>query len=242
MNGGMTCAVMCGSLACAVAILAGLSGADSDFMPQVVRGEGGLAVAFGDARDVISRALVHKADSFFHGGVDAKHGHRHAGADPWAWINAHVRAPDVHRHLEGRESVEMMPWFWAAVRADPHNVDAWTSAAYAADRMMKDRALAMRIIAEARANNPDSIEVALMEARMVYDGGKGDVVEAEMLFERAKALGERKCGGRLSELSEREADAYRAVVDYLSWVRGSRGSPLQPSKEIILPADSFPAR
>ena len=31
-----------------------------------------------------------------------------------------------------------MPWLWAAVSADPRNVDAWTTAWYAARSIMKD--------------------------------------------------------------------------------------------------------
>ena len=54
-------------------------------------------------------------------------GHESHGPDPWRWIDAGIRAPEVHRHLDGERSVELMPWFWAAARADPHNVEAWGS-------------------------------------------------------------------------------------------------------------------
>ena len=53
-----------------VVVLASQVSRFGDAMPQVVKGEGALAVAFGDARETISRAFVHKADSYFHGGVD----------------------------------------------------------------------------------------------------------------------------------------------------------------------------
>ena len=117
----------------------------------------------------------------------------------------------------------MLPWFWAAVRADPHNVDAWTTAAYAAGSMMKDRALALRVIGEAKAKNPDSLEVALAEARMVYDAGKGDVAAAERLLESARAVGKKLCGGQLAALSSHDAETYCVVLDYLSKICEGRG-------------------
>ena len=209
-------------------------------LPQVVKGGDTLSVAFADAKETISAAMVHKADSYFHGGIDMDchaahdhdHGHDHdedhhdheesaeeTGFDLWRWINLHVRAPEHHVHLDGEKSVEMMPWFWAAVRADPHNVDAWTTAMYVANNMLKDKALARRVIEEAKAKNPYSLEIAFAEARFVYDGGKGDAAAAKRILGNALELGNRKCGGRLSELSERDAETCRRMQEYLSGIR-----------------------
>ena len=210
-------------------------------LPQVSKGGGALSVAFADARETISLAMLHKADSYFHGGVDVEchgrheHGHeghchcshegghgasREGGFDPWRWINDRVRAPERHVHLDGERAVELMPWFWAAVRADPHNIDAWTTAAYAAERMMKDRPLARRVLQEAKERNPESLEIAVAEARLAYDAGKGDVAGAIRLFEEAKALARRKCGGELSRLSGEDARACGQIDLYLSRLRG----------------------
>ena len=228
-------------------------------LPQVVQGDDALSVAFGDAKSTISAAMVHKADSYFHGGIDMEckehhdhhddhdhdhhddhchhddHDHDHSPNppitqsstfDPWLWINQQVRAPEKHVHLEGAKSVELMPWFWASVKADPHNIDAWTTAWYTANTMLKDRALARRILDEAKAKNPDSLEIAWTEARFVYQGGKGDVAAAARLLEEARRLGKRKCGGRLSELAPQEAEAFCDILGYLSKIlydRGERG-------------------
>ena len=228
-------------------VVAALASMSAGRMPQVVRGDGALAVAFGDARETISHALVHKADSYFHGGIDVDchehHDHsahpadlaeattekppRHR-ADPWRWINSHVRAPEQHVHLEGRKSVELMPWFWAAVKADPHNVDAWTTALYVANNMLKDKALARRVIDEARTKNPYSLEIAFAEARFVYDGGKGSAAAAERILKRALELGKRKCNGRLSELSERDAETCRRIQEYLDGIRKARAGGGRP--------------
>ena len=54
-------------------------------MPQVVSGDDALSVAFGDAKSTISAAMVHKADSYFHGGIDMEcaeaHDHHHDEPD-----------------------------------------------------------------------------------------------------------------------------------------------------------------
>ena len=215
-----------------------LSRVDGGRLPQVATGGDALSVAFADAKVMIGAAMMKKADSYFHGGIDiecheckghghddCEHHHDHASSchDPWRWINVHVRAPEKHVHLDDERAVEMMPWFWAAVRADPHNVDAWTTAAYAADRMMKDRALAFRVLGEAKAKNPDSLEVARAEARMAYDAGKGNVAEAERLLQEARATGKRLCGGDLSRLSSHDAETYCEILDYLSKIIEERG-------------------
>ena len=188
-------------------------------MPQVVRGDGALAVAFGDARETISHALVHKADSYFHGGIDmeCKHLEEHGGHedrhgrqdhveethgifDPWRWINSHVRAPERHIHLDGGKSVELLPWFWAAVRADPHNVDAWTTAWYVAAHVMKDDLLALRIAEDGWRRNPGSIEIACALGRTYRAKNTFDRGKSKAMFEEAVRLGRAK--GRLSEREE----------------------------------------
>ena len=116
-----------------------------------------------------------------------------------------------------------MPWFWASVKADPHNIDAWTTAWYTANTMLKDRALARRILDEAKAKNPDSLEIAWTEARFMYQGGKGDVAAAARLLEEARRMGKRKCGGRLSELAPPEAEAFCNILGYLSKILSDRG-------------------
>ena len=241
MSGAARAFVFCALLPAALGVVvSAVSLMPAGRLPQVAKGGDVLSVAFADARETIGLAMLRKADSYFHGGVDVDcheghgcarchgcrgHGAAHGcGFDPWRWVNSHVRAPERHMHLDDGRAVEMMPWFWAAVRADPHNADAWTTAAYAADRMMKDRPLARRIIREAREKNPESLEIAVAEARMAYDGGKGDVAEARRLFEAARALAMGKCGGRPSELSEADAEMYRQIDVYLTKMRGEAGS------------------
>ena len=235
---------------CGVALvwcLVGFCDRDVERMPQVVKGEGALAVAFGDARETISQAFVHKADSYFHGGIDMEcdhlaghvhadhdddheaghdgHDHdeaEHGSFDPWRWINSHVRAPDVHRHLGGSETIELMPWFWASVKADPHNIEAWTTTWYIANNMMRDKDLALRVVAEGLEKNPDDPELLICRGRTIYDNGRGEfaaareaflaaVASASRMLQHGGSAGERILAARnfaqayLDEMAKREA-------------------------------------
>ncbi len=236
----MTCAV----ILAAFLLPAHREIAGEDSLPQVVRGDGVLAVAFGDAREVFGRAMVQKADSYFHGGIDIdchvaheghdehhhhgidcdcdecrheheEHGH-HESCDPWAWINAHVRAPQVHRHLEGEKSVEIIPWLWASVTADPHNIESWTTAAYVAGDLMKDGALALRILKEGEERNPKSVRLRFYEGRARYDRGNGDVKAALSAFETARDLALLQ---GLPSLSEEELQAYHFSTNFIAQIQ-----------------------
>ncbi|HUV06054.1 MAG TPA: hypothetical protein VMX94_13275 [Armatimonadota bacterium] len=39
-------------------------------------------------------------------------------------------APKVHRHVQGEEEKELLPWFIAAVRLNPQHIDAWRDGSY----------------------------------------------------------------------------------------------------------------
>ena len=227
----------------------GRNGRSPERLPQLVRGDDALSVAFGGAKETISLAMVHKADSYFHGGVDMEctldHDHdedcdhdHHEGCDhdhhspnpgtqtpqhpntsfpdPWAWINRHIRAPEVERHLEGEKAVELMPWLWASVRANPHNIDAWTTAWYTANKMIKDSKLALRIATDGLEKNPDSLELLLCLGRTYYNQGQGDLEAAKLYFGLVKERALERCGNNPADLSEADSWMYKFALNYLS--------------------------
>ena len=108
-----------------------------------------------------------------------------------------------------------MPWLWASVRSNPHNIDAWTTAIFVATDAMKNRVLARRILDEARAKNPQSIELAYTEAHFIYDGGKGDLAAAKAAFVSARDMALRLCDGNPENLSETDRWHYRFVLNFL---------------------------
>ena len=207
-------------------------------MPQALAGGDFLSVLLGDAKKDISGAMVREADSYFHGGVDvdchhlhdhhdhadhghgpeARHGHqaeeerdREEGAfDPWRWINAHVRAPEIDRHLDGGKAVEMMPWFWVAIKSDPHNVEAWSTAWYTASHMMKDAELALRIAEEGWRLNPTSMDMACVLGRSCRAEGTRDLEKSEEMFRMVV-----KMADGAQDLAENDRQAFFSAVGYL---------------------------
>lgn len=192
-----------------------------------------LSVVFGDARSVLSSALYHKADSYFHGGIDMDGGHdcvfhgekghshethHHEGNrdlveadakksfDPWKWINTRIRAPQIERHLEGKKAGELVPILWASVKADPKNVEAWTTAWYIGAIVMNDVALGDRILAEGLSKNPDSAELRFFQARAIYNGGKGDRVRAQIMMLQVQELLLKRCAHDETRLSAEDAE------------------------------------
>ena len=196
--------VLLGSLVLLAGLCVALGRMPAEELPQRVSGDDALSVAFGGAKEAIGQAMFRKADSYFHGGIDCDCSHdenhdedscescvlqsNNSFPDPWRWINDRVRAPDVHTHLDGEKAVELIPWLWASVKANPRNAEVWTSAMYVAEKMLKDDALVRRILDEAKAKNPGSAEIAFAEGKFLYKQGKGDVPAAKAAFERAKAL------------------------------------------------------
>ena len=217
-------------------------------LPQVVSGGDFLSVLLGDAKADLSHAMIHEADSYFHGGIDMEchelkgHGHengevahdhdahehgdnRHCGQcdhhscevlvekrfDPWRWINSHIRAPEIERHLEGTKAVEMMPWFWMAVKSDPHNEEAWSTAWYVAAHMMKDDMLAFKIAEEGWRLNPESVELACVLGRAYRAPKTADLGMSEAMFEDALKNGRRK-----AKMTEKEGSSFCEALGYLS--------------------------
>ena len=176
------------------------------------RSEGGtaLARAHGHGHDDDGDDDEHEHE---HG-----HGAAHAAPDPWRWIDRGIRAPDVHRHLDDAHAVELLPWFWLAARADPHDIEAWTSAWYAATHMIRDDALALRIALEGRDRNPDSIAMATVVGRAFLAEGVRDAEKSTAAFRGAVALARAR-----DALSEDDSMAFFDAVAQLASAAAERG-------------------
>lgn len=202
-------------------------------MPQALAGGDFLSVLLGDAKKDISGAMLREADSYFHGGVDMDchhlhehHDHDHAhhdhhpeeehdlvetAFDPWRWINAHIRAPEIDRHLDGGKTVEMMPWFWVAIKSDPHNVEAWSTAWYTASHMMKDDALALRIAVEGQRLNPESFEMTCVLGRAYRAETTRNLGKSEEMFRTVV-----KMAVETRDLAENDKSAFFYAVGCLA--------------------------
>jgi tetratricopeptide (TPR) repeat protein len=141
-------------------------------MPQA-RGGDLIALVLGDARNALGDSFIHKADEYFHGGQtfdtcteayahgeadgheeheEHEHARRAPGIPLFDWLDSHVHAQE-HRHLTAKESSEMLPWFWAACKAAPHNTAAFEDASYVLSRMGRDPD-ALTLLEDGIRNNP----------------------------------------------------------------------------------------
>jgi tetratricopeptide (TPR) repeat protein len=69
-------------------------------------------------------------------------------------------APRVHRHLQGSEEKEVLPWFVVAVRLNPHLIDAYSDGCYWFYRC-GDVQMAERFITEGIRHNPKNYRLYL---------------------------------------------------------------------------------
>ncbi len=199
-------------------------------LPQA-SGEDILTLVLGDARLEVSRVLEGKADDYFHGGVHHadcgglsehhdhseiaeehdvdRHGaddHADASAvrskafDPWQWIDARVHV-QVHRHLQGGQAVELLPWLWGACRMSPKNVDAYLNGAYVLAHMLQKPAEATRLLEEGVRQNPlaPELDFSLGEIALnvQHDSGKAERCFAST---RKKCLPVQSSAARAEEL------------------------------------------
>lgn len=199
-------------------------------LPQA-SGDDVLALVLGDARLEVSRAMEEKADEYFHGGVRvvdcgglAEHGHEEgahddssagedhhdehaqapeaapAGLDPWRWLDSRVHV-QVHRHLEGEQAVDLLPWLWGACRMSPKNLNAYLNGAYVLAHMLHKPAEARSLLEEGVRQNPDTPELDFSLAEIALNV-QGDAASAERWFAsaRAKCLPVQASAARAEEL------------------------------------------
>ena len=206
-------------------------------LPQAA-GEDVMAMLLGDARHVLSTAMMTKADDYFHGGVQhsdcacglvgsearphAEDGHEqdHAAPiprDPLAWLNARVHV-QAHRHTEGEDARELLPWLWAACRTSPSNIQAFESSAYVLERMLKRPLEALALLEEGTRLNPSNaaIEVSLGELSL---HSLKDPVRAEQAFEAART----KCRPAPGEAGDDDRFLLGRILFYLGYLARQRG-------------------
>lgn len=201
-------------------------------LPQVA-GEDVLALVLGDARLVMSHALMEKADEYFHGGVrhddceglhhehheeeDEAHEEGNHGGGPWAWLNRRIHVQE-HRHLTGERSAELLPWLWVACRTSPQNVQAYESSAYVLSKMLNRAGEAARLLEEGVEKNPGSLSLRFSLGELRLNALK-DGAGAEKAFLSVRELF--RVDGR--EATEEERVLALRALFYLGYLSKRRG-------------------
>ena len=173
---------------------------------------------------------THEKES--HDGDGQPHDHDHPDAprrkpggfhfpDPWAWLNARIHVQEL-RHLEGDELTEIVPWIWAAIRADPHNIEAYEMGWYVIAKMQNRPEDGFLVLEEGIKNNPGSISLEVTRGQSLMSDMKDNAAsEAAFLLARAKAL--EKCGDNPAGLSEEDALLLQRALDYLIHFASEQG-------------------
>lgn len=106
------------------------------------------------------------------------------GGGWWARLNEALH-PRGHVHLHGeRQTRELLPWMWAAVKADPENIEASITTAYWLSSQLDKSEQALDILNKAISRNPDSYELLLAKGRIIRNH-RQDLETAAQLFRKA---------------------------------------------------------
>lgn len=150
-----------------------------------------LTQILGGTRDLVAEQAYREADLYFHAGYECEcpdEDHHHAGGHehevphgPAEPQHAHAdlpliglverlhgeTAPKIHRHLQGEEEKELLPWFVAAVRLNPQHVEAWRVGSYWFYRT-GDARRAEQFITDGIACNPGAYRLYLDRGVLYY--------------------------------------------------------------------------
>lgn len=146
---------------------------DSDIFVQVL----------GGTTEVAASAAYEEADTYFHAGIsggcpdeheDACKEHEKQTATshgdlPLKSVVEYLSgetAPRKHVHLEAADEKELLPWFTATVRLNPHHIEAWRTGAYWYYRT-GNADQAVEFISQGIRSNPGDYRVYL-ERGMLY--------------------------------------------------------------------------
>ena len=148
-----------------------------------------------------------KSDEYMHGGIthplwntisDHNH-HEHEGncqsrkkiesmgkaakIPGWNILLALADKIDIkdHIHLEGEDSIEMIPWYVYATKLDKHNTHAYALAGYWLNEVLGDSLKAFNFLLEGVEHNPDSWEIHKQIA-MIYYVNEKDYLKALRYF------------------------------------------------------------
>jgi tetratricopeptide (TPR) repeat protein len=163
----------------------------------------------GEARSIASNVSILQADLYMHGGAGhffeeheggmalsdgCKGEHHHdekirLAVSPFNVLFRLSGAISVseHKHLEGAQVREIIPWLSFAARLDPNNIMAYTLTAFWLGDRLGAVDEAVMFLKEGLKNNPGSWEINTELGRVYYQRLKDPVVAQRYLL-RAKSL------------------------------------------------------
>lgn len=197
-----------------------------------------LTQVLGGTTELVAEKAYREADVYFHAGTVApthtgyqderdSHtsysvpGQRHVGL-PLHNLMSHLHsqtAPKTHRHLEGEEEKEVLPWFVTAVRLNPHLIEAYSDGCYWFYRC-RDTRMAEKFITEGIRRNPQSYRLYLDRGILYHRMKKWE-----------KAAGDLEQALKLWKNNSEDAPCdLRAIKTYLKDSKQRLGVPLDSVK------------
>lgn len=171
-----------------------------------------LQVVMGDGRRLFANHFFIQADVSFHSGYypsifdqaqapkDSRHMTEHGGEEaekeheramdffgpPRDWIERFGRHFLIteHKHLEGNNEREILPWLKISSDLDPQRIDTYTVAAYWLRRDLNKPHEAEQFLREGLRNNPGNYEL-LFELGRLYSENYTNAAHARNLWEMA---------------------------------------------------------
>lgn len=138
--------------------------------PEGEAGGGVAGKVMGDGRNAVSASLYEMAELYFHKGVERAD--RNAVRQDWFQRSLGELSPRGHRHAEGRDSAEILPWLRMATRTDPHNVEAFLVTAFWLATGINRPDLASQVLSEAQRHNPRDYRIPQEQGRLAIHDGK----------------------------------------------------------------------
>ena len=162
-----------------------------------------------------------------HGDRDHEHGGEHAQQhswwQPWGRLNAALH-PRGHKHLHGkRQEKEVLPWIWAAVQADPHNIEAWLTTAYWLANRLDKPIQAVDLLDQGIRRNPDGYSLPAAKAR-ILSRQLGDVENALKLLETAAANWAKQHPEGPGEAAREAKLDYLNIHTQIGWIHEQSGN------------------
>jgi len=124
-----------------------------------------------------------------------------------------------HKHLEGGDAREILPWLKVAADLDPHRIETYTVASYWLRNRLKKPKEAEEFLRIGLKENPNSFEI-LAELGSVYYQNLKDVRRARNVWELALRKWEAQ------EPGKKEPDTFTRVqiADYLALLEETEGN------------------
>lgn len=154
------CGVLAFVLACLIPVLTPEEGDMSGLTGKVI----------GEGRSAVSASLYEQADLYFHKGVGVVT--KRAITNDWFQRSLDEISPHAHRHAEGVDSAEILPWLRMATSVDPHNVEAFLVMSFWLVTGVKRPDLAAQVLAEAQRQNPRDYRLPQEQGRMAIHEGR----------------------------------------------------------------------